>query len=107
FFQAEDGIRDFHVTGVQTCALPICPELMERFQKQAERFGSVIHMENVVEIDFSSRPFLVKGESVTLRSETVIIATGATAKWLGEIGRASCRERVEMAVVGVSGTTKE
>src|SRR5207302_6196478 len=25
FFQAEDGIRDFHVTGVQTCALPICP----------------------------------------------------------------------------------
>src|SRR5690606_40469576 len=27
FFQAEDGIRDFHVTGVQTCALPICPSL--------------------------------------------------------------------------------
>src|SRR5690606_40551960 len=27
FFQAEDGIRDFHVTGVQTCALPIFPEL--------------------------------------------------------------------------------
>src|SRR5690606_40652168 len=28
FFQAEDGIRDFHVTGVQTCALPICKEVM-------------------------------------------------------------------------------
>src|SRR5690606_40085656 len=28
FFQAEDGIRDFHVTGVQTCALPICPFIL-------------------------------------------------------------------------------
>src|SRR5690606_39851948 len=30
FFQAEDGIRDFHVTGVQTCALPICGDVVER-----------------------------------------------------------------------------
>src|SRR5690606_40200000 len=29
FFQAEDGIRDFHVTGVQTCALPICDQMLE------------------------------------------------------------------------------
>src|SRR5690606_40767800 len=33
FFQAEDGIRDFHVTGVQTCALPICFHSLERLQQ--------------------------------------------------------------------------
>src|SRR5690606_5658543 len=63
------------------------------FQKQAERFGSVIHMENVVEVDLSSRPFLVKGESVTVRSETVIVATGATAKWLGVKGEDAYKNR--------------
>src|SRR5690606_40231338 len=43
FFQAEDGIRDFHVTGVQTCALPIClvedvgPESLEKLEASLER----------------------------------------------------------------------
>ena len=58
------------------------PELMERFQKQAERFNTVIHMENVVKLDLSKRPFHVKGESKEYLAETVIIATGASAKWL-------------------------
>lgn len=58
------------------------PELMEHFQKQAERFGTVIHMENVVKVDLSKRPFFIQGESVSCYSETVIIATGASAKWL-------------------------
>lgn len=62
------------------------PELMERFQKQAERFGTVIHMENVVQLDLSKRPFHVKGESKEYLAETVIIATGASAKWLGVKG---------------------
>ncbi|SEK41619.1 thioredoxin reductase (NADPH) [Stigmatella aurantiaca] len=62
------------------------PELMERFQKQAERFGTQIHMENVVKVDFSSRPFLIQGESASYRSESVIIATGASAKWLNVKG---------------------
>jgi thioredoxin reductase (NADPH) len=62
------------------------PEMMERFQKQAERFGTVIHMENVVKVDFSKRPFFIQGESVSCYSDTVIIATGATAKWLGVKG---------------------
>ena len=62
------------------------PEIMERFQKQAERFGTRVHMENVVKVDFSSRPFLIQGESASYRSETVIIATGASAKWLGVKG---------------------
>jgi thioredoxin reductase (NADPH) len=62
------------------------PELMERFQKQAERFGTVLHMENVVEVDLSSRPFLVKGESLSYRTETIIVATGASAQWLNVPG---------------------
>ncbi|AKF80414.1 thioredoxin reductase [Myxococcus fulvus 124B02] len=70
------------------------PELMERFQKQAERFGTAIHMENVVKVDFSSRPFLLESESgLRVRSETVIISTGATAKWLGVKGEDTYKNR--------------
>ena len=59
------------------------PELMERFQKQAERFETKIHMENVVKIDLSRRPFRIEGDSHACSSQTVIVATGASAKWLG------------------------
>ncbi|WP_255651339.1 thioredoxin-disulfide reductase [Corallococcus sp. AS-1-12] len=70
------------------------PELMERFQKQAERFGTVIHMENVTKVDFSQRPFLLESESgMQVRSETVIISTGATAKWLGVKGEDTYKNR--------------
>jgi thioredoxin reductase (NADPH) len=62
------------------------PELMERFQKQAERFHTVLHMENVLKVDFSKRPFHVKGESAEYLAQTVIIATGASAKWLNVKG---------------------
>ncbi|MCC6333560.1 MAG: thioredoxin-disulfide reductase [Myxococcales bacterium] len=58
------------------------PELMERFQKQAERFKTVVHLENVVKLDLSKRPFHVKGESKEYLAQSVIIATGASAKWL-------------------------
>ncbi|WP_211487115.1 MULTISPECIES: thioredoxin-disulfide reductase [Corallococcus] len=70
------------------------PELMERFQKQAERFGTVIHMENVTKVDFSKRPFLLESESgIQVRSETVIISTGATAKWLNVKGEDTYKNR--------------
>ncbi|QRN94894.1 thioredoxin-disulfide reductase [Archangium violaceum] len=69
------------------------PEMMERFQKQAERFGTVIHMENVVKVDFSKRPFFIQGESASCYSDTVIIATGATAKWLGVKGEDTFKNR--------------
>ncbi|MGZ3457584.1 MAG: thioredoxin-disulfide reductase [Archangium sp.] len=69
------------------------PELMERFQKQAERFGTVIHMENVVKLDLSKRPFFIQGESVSCYSETIIIATGASAKWLGVKGEDAFKNR--------------
>lgn len=69
------------------------PELMERFQKQAERFKTVVHLENVVRLDLSKRPFLVQGESHEYLSETVILATGASAKWLGVKGETEFMNR--------------
>jgi thioredoxin reductase (NADPH) len=59
------------------------PELMEHFRKQAERFGTTIRYETVDKVDLSLRPFRVwVGESEYL-ARTLIISTGATAKWLG------------------------
>ena len=60
------------------------PKLMEDLRLQAERFGTVIRYEFVSSVDFSSRPYKVTvNEKETLIAETVIISTGATAKWLG------------------------
>ncbi len=59
------------------------PPLMETFQKQAERFGTEMIAEDVTRVDFSRRPFVVSSGDVTLEGQTVIIATGATAKLIG------------------------
>jgi thioredoxin reductase (NADPH) len=69
------------------------PELIERFKKQAERFGTEIYLENVSKVDFGSRPFHIQGESRQCRSETVIIATGASAMWLGVKGEDEFKNR--------------
>src|SRR5690625_7611178 len=77
FFQAEDGIRDGHVTGVQTCALPISAVLADR---QGDRQVPVA-VAQVIE-----DPQSLAGEV----AEVGVVAL--------EIGRASCREREEMWV---------
>jgi thioredoxin reductase (NADPH) len=60
------------------------PELMERMKKQCERLGVPITAEDVARVDFSKRPFhLETTEGKTVEAETAIIATGATAKWIG------------------------
>lgn len=60
------------------------PELMERFKKQAERFGSKIYSENIEKIDFKKRPFELTSESGEVhKAKALIIATGANAKLLG------------------------
>jgi thioredoxin reductase (NADPH) len=59
------------------------PELMQNFRKQAERFGTEIIDQDVVRVDFSSQPFTVASEGHTARSRAVIIATGASTRWLG------------------------
>jgi len=59
-------------------------EMMEDIQKQAQRFGTDVRYGIVTEVDFSKRPFRVLADDgKTLMAETVIIATGASARWLG------------------------
>jgi len=64
------------------------PELMEEFRKQAERFGAEFLEEWVTEIDLSERPFLLYTGKGIVSTQTLIIATGASAKWLGIPGEA-------------------
>ena len=60
------------------------PEMMEDFKAQAERFGTDTRWGMVTKVDFSKRPFKIEvDETNNLLAETVIIATGASAKWLG------------------------
>ena len=60
------------------------PEMMEDFKAQAERFGTDTRWGMVTKVDFSKRPFKIEiDESKNVLAETVIIATGASAKWLG------------------------
>ena len=60
------------------------PEMMEDFRKQAERFGTEIRFGYANSVDFSSKPHkVIIDESKTITADTVIIATGASAKWLG------------------------
>ena len=59
------------------------PDLMENFKKQAERFGAKIINSNVTSVDFSNKPLKVFVGKEVYETQTVIIATGASAKWLG------------------------
>ncbi|MBA3814138.1 MAG: thioredoxin-disulfide reductase [Alphaproteobacteria bacterium] len=60
------------------------PWLMEQMRLQAEHVGTKIIQEQIVDVDFFSRPFICHGEGGTVyKAETIIIATGAQAKWLG------------------------
>ena len=59
------------------------PWLMEEMQAQAEHVGTKMVWDHVSEVDLSRRPFVVKGDSGTYHADTLVIATGAQAKWLG------------------------
>jgi thioredoxin reductase (NADPH) len=59
------------------------PELMQLFRKQAERFGTGMVQQDVVEVDFSKRPFRIKSDETEVMANSVIISTGATAKRMG------------------------
>ena len=59
------------------------PEMMEEFRKQAERFGTELMFEEIIEVDLSQRPFLLKSDFGEYRANSLIISTGASARLLG------------------------
>src|SRR5690625_5640131 len=85
FFQAEDGIRDGHVTGVQTCALPI-----SSFRRARDAAAPRIHAHGGM--------MAFDGEKMSKSLGNLVLVSKLRAE---EIGRASCRERVWVAGAGV------
>ena len=69
------------------------PDLMEQFRVQAERFGSVIHNLDVIAVDFGARPFVLPTDEQPYPADSVIVATGASARWLDVPGEARLRGR--------------
>jgi thioredoxin reductase (NADPH) len=59
------------------------PELMERFQRQAERFGAAVFAEDATGIDLSVRPFRVRTAERAFTADALVLALGASARWLG------------------------
>src|SRR6185436_16128462 len=64
------------------------PDLMAEFRKQAERFGTEFLEEWITKVDLSERPFKLFSDNKVIKTETLIIASGASAKWLGVPGEA-------------------
>ena len=69
------------------------PEMMADFRRQAERFGTEFVTDDVTEVDLSSRPFKVVVDRDEYRANAVIIATGASARWLGLPGEQTYQGR--------------
>lgn len=73
------------------------PELMERFMQHAARFNTRVVSDHIVNVDLNSRPFVLKGDAGAYTCDALIIATGASAKYLGLPSEQAFRGR------GVSG----
>jgi thioredoxin reductase (NADPH) len=69
------------------------PELMDHMEKQAQRFGAEILSVHVTDVDLTTRPFVVKAGDQTWHARTLIVSTGATARWLGIPGEEKLRGR--------------
>src|SRR5207302_5764861 len=97
FFQAEDGIRDFHVTGVQTCALPICSFTMTYVFPDCELVPISTALRAAESAGFEVRDVESLREHYALTVEHW--RRRLESRRDEEIGRASCRERAGDAVV--------
>src|SRR4051795_3862703 len=69
------------------------PEMMADFRRQAERFGAEFVTDDVTEVDLSERPFKVVVDKDEYRANSVIVATGASARWLGLPGEQTYQGR--------------
>ena len=67
------------------------PDLMEQFRKQAERFGTRMISADVTKVDFAARPFKVWSGEDEYEAESIVISTGASARWLGIPGEEKLR----------------
>src|SRR5690606_40293047 len=101
FFQAEDGIRDFHVTGVQTCALPIYvsgwKEIAVPSNWEVKGYGTPF---------YRNLGYTIKKDFPHVMSEPEKWYTAYKERNPVEIGRASCRERVYISVSAEAAKTK-
>lgn len=62
-------------------------ELMDKLKKQAEKFGTEVFQDVVTSVDFSTRPYAIKSENgKEITTDSIIISTGASAKWIGCVG---------------------
>ena len=59
------------------------PELMDEFREQARRFGTEFRTTVITKADLSKRPFMLESDDLIIKAETLIVSTGASAKWLG------------------------
>ena len=59
------------------------PELMDKMKAQAQRWGAELYTEDVIEVDLSQRPFTVRSQEREFKTNSIVIATGATAKRIG------------------------
>jgi thioredoxin reductase (NADPH) len=80
------------------------PEMMAEFRRQAERFGTEFVTDDVTRVDFSERPFGIWVEDTEYRAKTVVIATGASARWLGLPGEQTYQGRGVSACATCDGT---
>src|SRR5690606_39316760 len=107
FFQAEDGIRDFHVTGVQTCALPIFFDMDgTMFDTERLRFQTLQQASReLIGVEFSES-YLMQCLGLSARSAEQLAKERYGQDVPYEIGRASCRGRGERRAedVGLMGT---
>ncbi|MEG5039980.1 MULTISPECIES: thioredoxin-disulfide reductase [unclassified Microcoleus] len=100
------------------------PELMDRMKAQAVRWGAELYTEDVISVDVTKRPFTVRSEDREIKTHTIVIATGATAKRLGlpsehvfwSHGISACAicdgatplfKGVDLAVIGAGDTAAE
>lgn len=69
------------------------PDLMIKFREQAERFGARIENVDATGVDFSKRPLVVRAGDAEYQAKSVVVATGASARWLGIPGEERLRGR--------------
>src|SRR5207302_7372575 len=96
FFQAEDGIRDFHVTGVQTCALPILVERAPAAANQDPNGGGAFNYGGNPSNNRIENTGLTDDQYFTARWEGTITIPATGTYTFAKIGRASCREREQV-----------